>query len=396
VRHVITPIQLEEFVFEVIEGQMDDIGARLIAEVDARGLLADGFDRQLLVPLRRAATAELHAGMRAFSLDRRLPDAPPAETGDLARQAARARVPLATLIRVYMIALGVYWEAIFDAILTSEAATAVQNDLVRVGTRFLQEFVAHISGLAADEYSDERDRTVRRRTLRRLATVRDILAGTASSGAELDYDLTRMHCGIVATGAGAEDVLASAREGSGLTVLAVPDDDTVWAWMAGDAGALAVAQRALATAATENVRIGVGRIQTGLDGFRVTHRQALAAHALAASLGRPVVTHRDVALETLAGGGGSSAAQFIKDELGPLMAPPRDRLLPTLSAYLTMGQNGTAAAAALKVSARTVSHRLFLVEEALGHPVAERAVELNTALRLHALTGEHSIPARTR
>ena len=385
---VTTPAQLEEFVFAAIEGQMGDIGARLIAEVDARGLLADGFDRQLLAPLRRAATAELHAGMRAFSLDRRLPEAPPAETGDLARQAARARVPLAILIRVYMVALGVYWEAIFDAILASRAATSVQNDLVRVGTRFLQEFVAHISGLAADEYSDERDRTVRRRTLRRLATVRDVLAGTASSGAGLDYDLRRSHCGIVATGVGAEDVLASLRVEPGLVVLAVPDDDTVWSWMSGDAAALAAGERVLGATAAENVRIGIGRVQTGLEGFRITHRQALAAHALALSLARPVVTYREVALETLAGGVGSVAAQFIQDELAGLMRGPQSRLLDTLRSYLDAGQNGTVAATRLGVSPRTVSHRLAQIEDALGYPVAVRAVELNTALRLHALAEE--------
>lgn len=385
-RPVTTPAQLEEFVFEVIEGQMKEIGNRLITEVDARGLLADATERQLLEPLRRAATAELHAGMRAWSLDRRLPDEPPAETGDLARQAARARVPLAVLIRVYMVALGVYWEAIFNAILASGAEPAAQTELVRVGTRFLQEFVAHISGLAADEYSDERDRTVRRRTLRRLATVRDILAGTASSGASLDYNLKLLHCGVVATGAGAEDVLAAARAEPGVAVLAVPDDDTVWAWLGGsDYAAIASAQSALVAAVGDTARIGIGRTQAGLEGFRVTHRQALAAHALALMAERPVMTHREFALEALVGGVGSTAAQFIQDEVGPLLKRSRSRLLGTLRTYLENGQNGTAAAARLRVSPRTVSHRLHQIEDILGYPVAERAAELSTALRLHAL-----------
>jgi DNA-binding PucR family transcriptional regulator len=176
----------------------------------------------------------------------------------------------------------------------------------------------------------------------------------------------------------------------------VPDDETVWAWIGGAVAAIAQAQGALEAAANESVRVGIGRPQPGLEGFRVTHRQALAAHALAESLGRPVVRHRQFALETLAGGLGPAAAQFIHDELGPLVGSPvrNQRLLPTLGAYLEAGQSGAAAAARLGISARTVSHRLQLIEDALGHSVANRAVELNTALRLRALADEAYDPAK--
>jgi PucR C-terminal helix-turn-helix domain/GGDEF-like domain len=387
---VTTQAQLEEWIIESVEGQMVAIGDRLVAEVDARGLLTAESEGRLLTQLRNAATAELRAGIRAFNLGRRLPVSPPAETGELARQAARARVPLAVLVRVYMVALGVYWEAILDAILASGAPASIQTEVMRIGTHFLHEFVAQISGLAADEYTDEHDRAVHRRTLRRLATVRDVLAGTASTGAALDYNLGLTHCGVVATGAGAEDMLAAVRAAPRVAVLVVPDDETVWAWIGGAVAAIAQAQGALEAVAKENVRVGIGRPQPGLEGFRVTHRQALAAHVLAESLGRPVVRHREFALETLAGGLGPTAAQFIHDELGPLVGSPirNQRLLHTLSAYLEAGQSGAAAAARLGISARTVSHRLHLIEDALGHSVADRAVELNTALRLRAVADE--------
>jgi PucR C-terminal helix-turn-helix domain/GGDEF-like domain len=393
---VTTQAQLEEWIIESVEGQMVAIGDRLVAEVDARGLLTTESEGRLLTQLRNAATAELRAGIRAFNLGRMLPVSPPAETGELARQAARARVPLAVLVRVYMVALSVYWEAIFDAILASGAPASTQTEVMRIGSHFLHEFVAQISGLAADEYTDEHDRAVHRRTLRRLATVRDVLAGTASTGAALDYNLGLTHCGVVATGAGAEDMLAAIRAEPRVEVLVVPDDETVWAWIGGAVAAIAQAQGALEAAANESVRVGIGRPQPGLEGFRVTHRQALAAHALAESLGRPVVRHRQFALETLAGGLGPAAAQFIHDELGPLVGSPvrNQRLLPTLGAYLEAGQSGAAAAARLGISARTVSHRLQLIEDALGHSVANRAVELNTALRLRALADEAYDPAK--
>ncbi|MHB8693111.1 MAG: PucR family transcriptional regulator [Solirubrobacteraceae bacterium] len=386
----ITQAQMEDRVIETVEGQLETIVDRLVAEVDARRLLAGESGSRLVAHLRQAAAAELHAGIRAFSLDRRLPDAPPAESGNLAREAARARVPLAVLMRTYMVALNVYWEAIYDAILACAAPRPVQNELVRVGTRFLQEFIGQISALAAVEYTDERDRAVRRRTLRRLATVRDILAGTGSSRAVLDYDLQLTHRAVVATGAGAEDVLATLRADSQLAVLAVPDGDTVWAWLGGSREALGVAKGALAAAADETVRLGIGREQAGVEGFRVTHRQAVTAHALAVSLERPLVRHDEIALEALAGVDGAAAKQFIQDELRALSAPRErhERLLRTLRAYLDSGQNGAAAAARLGVSARTVSHRLRLIEASLGHPVADRAVELHTALRLRKLANE--------
>lgn len=374
---------VEEQVIETVEAQLDAITARLATEVDRRALLPHADDR-FIGALRAAGVAELHAGMVGYKLDRRLPASPPAETAALARRAAKARVPLTALLNIYMVALTVYWETIYDAIVATRAPAGVQGSVMRAGTRYLHEYMAKISGLAAAEYTDERDRALRRRALNRLGVVRDFLSGAEALDAILGHDLRDTHLGVVATGAGADDVLASLGEHPRLRTLTVSDDESVWVWISGPVESIAQAERAIARATADNVRVGIGRPQGGVDGFRTTHRQALAAHELAVTLGRAAVRHEEVALTTLLARDSDGARAFVNDELGPLLADPRrgERLLDTLEAYLDSGQNGVAAAARLNVSARSVSHRLRLIEQVLRRPIAGRAAELHAALRL--------------
>jgi hypothetical protein len=379
-----TRTQVEEEVIEVVEGHLDQIIDGLAAAVEEQQLFSSDTDEALVAELRRAAAAEIHAGVLAYTLERRLPETPPAETSRLARRAAVSGVPLASLLQVYLVGMRFYWESIYDAIQATAASAGVKEDVVRGGTRFLHEFIALVAAFAADEYGDERLRVLRRRTLRRLTAVREVLAGGRASESTLGHDLRLAHRGIVATGPGVEDELADLRRDARVSVLIVPDEDTVWAWASGEAQDLLRIEDAIGAAADDGAHVGLGRIQHGVDGFRVTHRQALTAHRFAQALGQPVIRHEEVAVAALASADRAAAAQLVHDELGALMGEQQraGRLMDTLSAYLEHGQNGASAAAVLGVSPRTVSHRLRLIESALGHPVSSRAIELHTALRL--------------
>ncbi len=126
----------------------------------------------------------------------------------------------------------------------------------------------------------------------------------------------------------------------------------------------------------------------GLAGWRLTHRQAAAALAIAQRGQRRHARYAEVAL----------IASLVQDEL--LVASLRSLyLLPlarspdggavlreALRAYFGAGRNLTSAAAALGIDRRTVANRLRMVEECVGRSLDECALDLQMALRLDALS----------
>jgi len=127
----------------------------------------------------------------------------------------------------------------------------------------------------------------------------------------------------------------------------------------------------------------------GRDGFRRTHRQALAAYRAALRFDRPLVHYRDIALEFLASRDEEAAREFIAAELRGLAGNDARsrRLRTTLLAYFGAGQNARQAARMLRIHHQTVAARLKAAEERIGYPVARRRLELETALRLARYLG---------
>ena len=137
---------------------------------------------------------------------------------------------------------------------------------------------------------------------------------------------------------------------------------------------------------------GVGRAHAGPDGAARSYVEARRAADFAAALGRPVVRHDDLGLlSLLADGGDHAALRGLVDEwLGPLLAHdadrrPRQRLLPTLAAYLDAGSAQQAAADALGVHVSTLKYRLGRLEEILGRDLGRPDVrfQLQVALTAH-------------
>ena len=82
-----------------------------------------------------------------------------------------------------------------------------------------------------------------------------------------------------------------------------------------------------------------------------------------------------------------AARRFAERELGPLAAgdDATVRLASTLAVFLDEGASFVRAARRLGVHTNTVTYRVRRAEELLGHPVAERQLELRVALRLARL-----------
>jgi DNA-binding PucR family transcriptional regulator len=138
--------------------------------------------------------------------------------------------------------------------------------------------------------------------------------------------------------------------------------------------------------AAESV-LSAGEPGQGIDGWRLSHRQAKAALPIALRGREDFIRYGDVAL----------IASLLRDDLlatslrelylKPL-AKERDRgkvCGETLRAYFASGRNVSSAAAVLGVNRNTITNRLRTVEEAIGRPLSSCETEIESALQLQDL-----------
>ncbi len=142
--------------------------------------------------------------------------------------------------------------------------------------------------------------------------------------------------------------------------------------------------------AAGKLSVAAGTPAHGVEGFVLTHREALVARRVAQLRGDGTgarAAYPDLALEALLVDDPTTARRFAARELGPLAA--RDdatvRIASTLAIFLEEGGSFVGAARRLGVHSNTVAYRVRRAEAELGHPVTERQLELRVALRLTRL-----------
>ena len=161
-------------------------------------------------------------------------------------------------------------------------------------------------------------------------------------------------------------------------------DATAWGWLGATAIGHPDLSRLRGFAPPMGVRLAVGEPGHGVEGFRLTHRQAVERIPNHAYASEPVTWHADIALLALTLQDPAAAREFVRQELGSLADDDeRSELLrDTLTAYFATGHNAASAAAALGVHDRTVLYRLRTIEERLGRSILVRREELGVAPRL--------------
>jgi PucR C-terminal helix-turn-helix domain/GGDEF-like domain len=250
------------------------------------------------------------------------------------------------------------------------------------------------------EHADELARVGGIPERRRVQRVRRLLDGGTVERAELDYEFEGWHLGVIATGVEAEQAVRELAAGVDRRLLSVaPARESVWAWLGGRerlvAGALeraitgtdAMGSHSPAPAPT-GVVLALGEPARGLEGWRLTHRQAQAALTVALRRPRRLTRYADVALLTAALEDQALARALREIYLLPLDgAHNRGPVLrQTLRAYLTAGGSVSSAAVALGVARKTIETRLRTIEERLGRTLHPCPAELTTALLLDELT----------
>ena len=383
------------------------------------GLLNEQIAGQVAVvardhELRAALDASTRAQLRAFVTHLVSPGElrPPEEAFVLARQLAARGVELAALLEVYrsgqQAALAYVTAVAEDADLTPEL---VPRALVTVWGNAIEWFAHSVEQLIG-AYGEERERWLRSALTRRTQVVSTILAGDRvdvdEAERDLSHSLRRQQTALVLWKSDprpdgdavarleAEAARLAARCGAPRPLVVPAGPAEVWAWLATDRAPDGDVLRAAEVAA--GIRVAVGVTAAGVDGFRNSHREAVAARDLADVIADPLVAYADVEVVSLLARDRVAMQSFVRRELGDLAADEdaAERLRETVLAYLDAGMDG--AAARLAIHRNTVRYRLRQAEDLLGRPVTERRRELELALLCAAVlpVGSEPVPPVVR
>ncbi len=307
---------------------------------------------------------------------------PPA-IGAYIRYLARAEVSLETVLRLGWLVGGALLEVIVSKFDRGDAKAGLHfisawgaENLDRLFKAFRDEHLSEQARLAALPTGD-----LRRKVGRQLA------GGSKDAGA-LGYRMDACHTGLILVGDRADLICRRMAATLGSDLLLVPDaENTFWAWVGAQRRIGASDIVAALPAGARSLAIAVGEPSEGIQGWRLTHGEALSALPVARLEGPGLVRYSDVALLASALCDAQTAKSLTARYLEPIDSH-RDAgvLRKTLLTYFDLNCNAVSTASALGVNRHTVQRRLKRVEGAVGEPPAARQAEFGLALQLEELT----------
>jgi hypothetical protein len=374
---------------ERLQGRRTEIEAAILSRVYSVSDPSEASDSAYVEGLQSAVATALDYGLAAVETEEQTVLPVPPELLAQARLAGRIGVPLDTVLRRYFAGF-----ALLGDFLIQEA-----QDGGLFSGETLQQMMAGLSAVLdrlVAAVSDEHARAARGATgsaeERRTSHVRRLLAGEFLDASDLAYDFEGHHVALVAQGAEAGRAIKQISSSLDRRLLSVPSGEgTQWGWL-GSSRRTDVARLRTVAARTlpDGVRLALGEPAEGMEGWRLTHRQARAALPIAVREKEPVVRYADVALIA-----SIASDELLVKSLRQLYLEPlseeRDggkALRCTLRAYFAAEGNVSSAAAALGVDRKTVTNRLRLVEQQIGQPVSTCAMALEAALRIEHPLGE--------
>lgn len=225
-----------------------------------------------------------------------------------------------------------------------------------------------------------------------LATIQLIVGGASMSQSlveeRLSYRMAREHVALILwtdapEQSGALDEVVSvlrAASRPGSMLVARASVSSRWIWLSGpEAPDLHHVERAVAMG--DPVRASIGRVGLGLEAFRSSHQDALAAHVMLARLesDRRFTAYGDVELIDSLTKDRAGARRFVVKTLGPL-ATADSTLREALLTYVQCGFNTTRAAAKLYLHRNTVERRVSRANELSVVKVEDNPTHVAAAL----------------
>ena len=266
-------------------------------------------------------------------------------------------------------------------------------------------YVDRITEQVRDTHEAERERWLERQNTARVLGVRRLLADDE----HIDIDVATSAIGHPLGGAHLAMIMWTTEPGVhepdmlrleqfGLKVaetleidsplLIAADPSTGWAWLplkSGSADPIAQIRR-LAHSDDGAIRVAVGTIESGVAGFRESHRRAQDARkvAVAGRTSRGVVaaTDPEVRVAALMVDDLARTREWVKNTLGPLASNTTGdaKLRETLRIFLREGSSHTAAAEHLALHRNTVAYRVNKAVERRGRPITDDQIEVEMAL----------------
>ena len=303
-----------------------------------------------------------------------------------ARMAAQAGIDLNDLIRTYRVGQAVTWDCLMEVVTALVRDAQERYDVLRRAAAYHFDWNDSVVAGVIEAYQQEyKSFYFKAGDRKRRAVVRDILSGLTVDTSSLGYSFQGVHLGIVAWGDSSEAAVQQIGTLIGGEQVSITGTGgTVLSWVHHDQLPRRLVRLDARFTPPEGSFVAIGDLAAGVDGFRLTYRQAWQAYRVGRIIAAPFTRYKDVALDALALRDRQSARDFVQYMLGRL--DPHDSrsqiLIETLEAYFACGHNGALTSQRLAVHERTVAYRLKSIEQRLGVPVTSRRVELSTAIRL--------------
>jgi len=333
---------------------------------------------------------------------------PPTAALEYARRVAQHGIPVNALVRAYRLGqqqvLAHVLEEIRRAGLEPEAALNTYEAISIVAFRYID----WISQQVTDAYETERERWVENRNSVRALRVRELLDSAAGSVdidaaiAAIRYPLRRTHLAMIlwtsADDAPGRELLRlerfvrdladsmTLRDGA---LFVAADQVSGWGWL--PLGTAATADpvehiRRFAADSVDPPHLAMGTAQSGLEGFRRSHRQAQKARrvAVAGAQNRRVTAAGDpgVAAAALLTEDLAETREWVCETLGPLASDTDNdaRLRETMRVFFGEGSSYKGAAERLNLHHNSVKYRVDRAVERRGRRIGDDRIDVEIAL----------------
>ncbi|MCT7366594.1 PucR family transcriptional regulator [Mycolicibacterium llatzerense] len=337
----------------------------------------------------------------------------PAAAIEHALRLAQRDISANVLVRSYRLGQQAVLKAVLEEIRTAELDPRLALDVFDAMSTISFNYIDRISQEVVEVYQQARESWLENRNSVRINEIRELLAGgdvdIDAATVAIRYPLQRTHLAVVLWCDDSEDRLAemerlvqqfAASIGAADSPLFISvDRATAWAWVAVPAAVMDEAVTWLGSLVpAEGPYVAVGTPQSGVAGFRLSHRQAEDARIVAVASGPQrrrftAFGHRGVALAALLGSNVDALSAWATEVLGPLACSTVSdrRLRETLQAFLKAGGSNKAAAEELHLHTNSVKYRVQRAIERRGRPIEDDRLDVEVALLLCSQFGDRML-----
>ncbi|WP_157187558.1 PucR family transcriptional regulator [Nocardia vinacea] len=388
------------------DGVVQSVCEKLLAEpAEVMSDLHDAVFAAAIEPFRTepSLVAEITASSRANLLHwaasvRSAPREPvtanlSAEVVGIARDAFRRGVEQ-ILVTAYHAGHNALWRHWMRLAFTVSSNPVVLQEALDVAARSLADFVDVTLAALAAQLESERAELTRDSHAQRFELVSLVLEGAPMANDRasdrLGYRFEGRHTAAVLwTDPGAPDRRGLQRAAEALgavtqaqqTLDVIASSTSVWTWLA-NATAVDAQTLAAATSHIEGVRIAMGPADTGVEGFRRSHLDAVETQRLMQRLpDLHFASFADVQLVTLATYNEQRAIEFVARTLGRVATADAE-LRETLRIYIREQFSASRAARTLFAHRNTVLNRIQRAAEMLPVSLDTNGLEIGVALEI--------------